>query len=37
MNPLTGFDGNTYKPAYCYESDSDENGHDIKTAHHPCS
>jgi hypothetical protein len=30
------FDGKTYKPTYCYESDTDKNGHYVETAHHKC-
>ncbi|WP_125487106.1 hypothetical protein [Edaphobacter aggregans] len=30
------FDGNTYKPAYCYELSTDDDGKDKKSARHPC-
>ena len=31
------FDGKTYNPAYCYESDVDKNGRYVETPHHACS
>lgn len=30
------FDGKTYKPAYCHESDVDKYGRYFETAHHKC-